>query len=287
MLESQWQTLTAKDNAPSNGSTAGGMVLMSDLAVLSFTGSDVRNFLQGYLTCDTLEITADRLQPSAICNLQGRVVAFGWATAASENELLWLVPDSVVTELQKFLKPYLAFSKTRLTLWEADHLVVAFESTADTGNLTSSLNLEIIRESDRLSALYAERGLGARGQIDLILINCHLPWLTSVNAGQFLPQMLGLVDLNAVNFAKGCYLGQEVVARAQHRGQVKRQLTLLIHNTATALEVGSEIIDSRDKPAGTVIASAAYDGEAKSLCVLQTSAQSPFSDRKTGLTMHS
>jgi folate-binding protein YgfZ len=58
-------------------------------------------------------------------------------------------------------------------------------------------------------------------------IDAGLVVVTEATAERFLPQMLGLVTLDAVDFDKGCYLGQEVVARAQHRGQVKRQLVRL------------------------------------------------------------
>ena len=284
MLDSYWQTLTAKQESSAAGT---GLVLMDDLAVLSFTGSDVHNFLQGYFTCDTLETTADQLQPAAMCNLQGRVVAFGWASAPADSQICWLVPDSVVAQLRSFLKPYLAFSKTNLSLLPEDHLVLASMSSPHTGNLTNRLRLDIVRDAETLRQLLTAQGLGERNRIDLTLIEDRVPWLTSVNANQFLPQMLGLVDLHAINFAKGCYLGQEVVARAQHRGQVKRQLVGLTHATATALEPGSEIIDYHHKVVGTVISSAADKTTGRSLCVLQSSAQSPFTDRKTGLTMHS
>jgi folate-binding protein YgfZ len=222
-----------------------------------------------------------------VCNLQGRVVAFGWASAPADDEILWLVPESVVADLRTFLKPYLAFSKTRLTEPNGDQLVLASITAEQTGNISSRVHIDIVRDVDTLEGLYVRQGLGHRGRIERTLIADRVPLLTSVNAGEYLPQMLGLVDLNAVNFAKGCYLGQEVVARAQHRGQVKRQLVALAHDSATAVEPGSEIIDSRDKVVGKVINSAADDSGADSLCVLQTSAQSPFADRKTGLTMHS
>ena len=207
MLESQWQTMTSNLNSNSHG-----WVHMADLSVLSFTGSDVRGFLQGYFTSDVMAISTEAYQPSAICNLQGRVSAFGWARAVDDNLLQWLVPESVVADLRGFLKPYLAFSKTTLAPVAEDHLVLARVGESGAGDLADTVQVEIVDTDDRLQALFDQHGTGRRDDIDMALIDARVPWLTANVAGRFLPQMLGLVALGAVSFDKGCYLGQEVVA---------------------------------------------------------------------------
>ena len=88
-------------------------------------------------------------------------------------------------------------------------------------------------------------------------------WLEAATSGTFLPQMLALDELGAVSFTKGCYLGQEVVARAQHRGKVKRRLTHLEWSGAPP-SVGEEIRDGSGRGLGIVVAAAAAEAEASS-----------------------
>lgn len=283
MLDSRWQSLTNKDP---DARSEGGLVMIDDLAVLSFTGSDVRSFLQGYFTCDTSTLSSHALHPAAICNLQGRVTAFGWALAVEETQLLWIVPQSVIAKLQVVLKPYLAFSKTRMEILADDHLLLASMRPDGSGNIADDVHLELITSNTTLQQRWQILGAGQRNAIDFALIRARVPWLTAAVADRFLPQMLNLVDLGAISFDKGCYLGQEVVARAQHRGKVKRQLTPLQHAEPIAANPGTELTDSLGRSIGMVIQSAADSTSAMSLCVLQTNAQGPFEDPETGLIMY-
>jgi folate-binding protein YgfZ len=84
--------------------------------------------------------------------------------------------------------------------------------------------------------------------------------VTAATAEQFVPQMLNLELLGGVNFQKGCYPGQEVVARSQYRGTLKRRTYLM--ETATGLSRGAEVFHSRDpsQPAGMVVLAASQPG---------------------------
>jgi len=283
MLDSRWQSLTTEEPITYS---EGGLVMLDDLAVLSFTGSDVRSFLQGYFTCDTSRISDQALYPAALCNLQGRVTAFGWALAVEETQLLWIVPHSVVPKLQVVLKPYLAFSKTRMAILVDDHLLLASISPDGSGNIAEEVHLELITSETNLQQRWQSLGTGQRNDIDSALIKARVPWLTAAAADRFLPQMLNLVEIGAISFDKGCYLGQEVVARAQHRGKVKRRLTPLHHSQPIAASPGTELTDSLGRSVGMVIQSVADSASAMSLCVLQINAEEPFEDPDTGLIMH-
>jgi hypothetical protein len=87
--------------------------------------------------------------------------------------------------------------------------------------------------------------------------------------------MLGLLDLGAIDFDKGCYLGQEVVARAQHRGKVKRTLQRLQWTGSTAPEIGGDISKAGGKTVGSILQVAAVPP--RCLAVMQADAESPFS----------
>ena len=135
------------------------------------------------------------------------------------------------------MRPYLVFSKTRLSDKSAAALV--FGALGDAGQAISGFPSPARRldETRRLFVLpgnasfeidaATDAALDARVRWDLALIERREVWLAADTAGEFLPQMIGLDEIGAVSFSKGCYLGQEVVARAQHLGEVKRKLAAL------------------------------------------------------------
>ena len=181
------------------------------LAQVDFAGPDAAAFLQGYVTADLDHLAPGRALPMALCNLKGRVVANGWA-AGEPNHVRLLVHPSVVPVLARELGKYLLFAKSKLS--EA-HTGVGLSPAAspDAFELPPVGHYVTLSTPDEGHAAFAN----ACAHTGFVLV-------TEAIAGRFLPQMIGLTDVGAVNFAKGCYLGQEVVARAEHRGQVKQQL---------------------------------------------------------------
>ena len=181
------------------------------LAQVDFVGPDAAAFLQGYVTADLDHLTPGRALPMALCNLKGRVVANGWATGES-NHVHLLVHPSVTPILARELGKYLLFAKSELS--EA-RTGVGLSPAASPGafELPPVGHYATLSTPDEGHAAFAN----ACAATGFVLV-------TEAIAGSFLPQMIGLTDVGAVNFAKGCYLGQEVVARAEHRGQVKQQL---------------------------------------------------------------
>ncbi len=112
-----------------------------------------------------------------------------------------------------------------------------------------------------------------------------IPLVSAAVTGEFLPQMLNLDALDAVDFRKGCYLGQEVVARAQHRGRVKRRLARLTWRGAAAPEPGADVTDDAGKPQGVVVQSARHgDGGGLALAVLRTDPPPALRQGETVLT---
>lgn len=185
---------TATDTHPAAGApeplTLGG---------LAIEGSDAAAFLQGYLTSDTEQLIADQGQHTALTTLKGRVLANGWAVARPGGVHLLLAADLVET-VAAFLAKYLMFSKSK-------------------SRILSSAELEATRGTCELADLPS-----LEDPLQRQLFEVRLPLVTAPVSDQFLPQMLGLTALGAVDFSKGCYLGQEIVARAEHRGAVKRTL---------------------------------------------------------------
>ena len=190
------------------------MDVWSDAQLVSLEGQAVKAFLQGYLTCNSDRIEKITPTPMTLCNLKGRVVANGWALG-DDTRVLLIVHRSVADALAAFLKPYAMFSKCKVQA--LPHCVPVLSepqsSNAFCGDwcFGEALLNPADTDGDDQSAIIAQR-----------LIEDRFAWVSEPVAGKFLPQVLGMHDVGAVDFDKGCYLGQEIVARAQFRGAVKR-----------------------------------------------------------------
>lgn len=180
------------------------------LAELTLAGPDAAKFLQGYLTCDTDALAEEAALPMAYCNIKGRVLANGWASGRPERVSLF-VHASVAEALSAHLSKYLLFSRSKL------------ERAPNRALLGASMRGGVeLPPLGRVLAPTADDGPFA--DVDRLCIDAGFAVVSAPVSERFLPQMLGLTDIGAVNFEKGCYLGQEVVARAQYRGEVKRRI---------------------------------------------------------------
>lgn len=219
-------------------------------SILAVQGPDAERFLQGQLTCNMKYLTADRSSLGARCTAKGRMQSSFRILKEGERYLLALSADLLELQMAD-LKKYAMFSKgTQLTdvsaEWVRFGLIEADAALA-------AIGLQLPDEPDALAQLegkLAVRLQGARAElwvpaseaeaVKQQLLN-SLPeaslntWLLEqIRAGvgqvfkasheSFTPQMLNLQCLGAVSFRKGCYTGQEIVARTQHLGKAKRQL---------------------------------------------------------------
>lgn len=258
------------------------VVRLDDVGLLRFQGPDVIGFLQGYLTSDALEL-GDDPKFTAICNIRGRAVCTGYAWLDGQAVLLAL-HRSLCGTLQDFLRPYLVFSKTALS--DASSSAVVLGDLGGGGQAVPGL-LSAHRLDERRRLLLmspddaaADLAADVRMYWDLALIERREVWLTAGTSGRFLPQMIGLDRIGAVSFSKGCYLGQEVVARAQHLGEVKRKLAAL-HWSGVPPSPGT-VVEANGRNAGTVVAVAGTEEGGSALAVLREGLKGPFSAPESG-----
>ena len=257
------------------------LVLLDDVGLLQFQGPDVIGFLQGYLTSDALEL-GDDPKFTAICNIRGRAVCTGYAWLDGQAVFL-VLHRSLCDTLQDFLRPYLVFSKTALSDASSSALVLgALGEVGKVPGLLSALRLDETRRLLLMSPDGAAADLApdVRMHWDLALIERREVWLTAETSGRFLPQMIGLDRIGAVSFSKGCYLGQEVVARAQHLGEVKRKLAILHWSGFPPLP--GTAVEANGRNAGTVVAAAGTEESGSALAVLREGQQGPFSAPESG-----
>ena len=197
---------------------------LPNLAALQLVGADAATFLQGYLTADMSEIEPHAGLPMAWCTLKGRVLANGWVAGTAEAVTLVLdvsVADSLTREMRK----YLLFSRSKLEPVAVPEDLALPPTNSHAGD-----------DPEALADACASAGV--------VIVN-------AATSESFLPQMIGLTDIGAVNFAKGCYLGQEVVARAQHRGEVKVRLRRYAANGKPPA-IGDDLLDG-ERRVGTVV----------------------------------
>lgn len=231
---------------------ASSITNLSRFGFLAVNGKDARSFLQGYTTCDV-----DKLDEThnlgAICNLQGRMVT-NFRIAETGDGLILRMNRGLVQRTLDFLAKYIVFSKaTLLDVSEQWHCygITGDKPSAEVDQILLSVDddrYELWRQSELPTT-------GDTAQWNTMECRQGLAWLEDATAEQYLPQMLDLHALNAIDFDKGCYLGQEIVARAQYRGQLKRRLHC--SDTTTELTVGTELFSDAGRNIGEIVAVAA------------------------------
>lgn len=257
-------------------------------------GDDAADFLRRQLTEDPPD-AADRFATAAWNDAKGRVRAlFDVVRDDGGNFLLIAERDGLEDVLAK-LRMFVLRSRVELTA--ADDIAVASIIGATEGGLDE---LGVALGASPGSAVYAdgvawmrlgpqlvrvvgpEEQLNRIGQalspttperIDLEEIRLGLPRVAAV-AERYVPQMLNLDRLGAVSFTKGCYPGQEVVARLHHLGSVKRRLCRFVGGDAAAsLPVpGTPLVDNGGREVGQVVRAAPADQEIELLAVAQLDA---------------
>lgn len=194
---------------------------------LKISGVDAVKFLQGYTTCDLDGLKETSVQLGAICNLQGRMLT-SFLVVRQETDLILRMDRSLIDKTMQFLNKYIVFSKAKLQdISDSYHCFGRAGKTgenralcADGDQFTIDLGnrQEIWQPVDRDDAI--DPGTNWRD----LEIEQGVAWVTESNSEKFLPQMFAYHLLDGIDFNKGCYLGQEIVARMQYRGELKRRL---------------------------------------------------------------
>ena len=262
-------------------------VALVDLAVLSLHGTDAASFMQGYFTADLDDLNDTRSLFGAYCDIKGRVVA-DLIILANRNGLLLITHVSLVEPIRDSLQKYLMFSKSELSDISEEWLTLGLLGRNAAGsnlaanlpaNLTDTpwtlertdahwqiavpggrrwLCLARVDEAERIWSMFEGRSHGVTSW-QLADIEAGIAHLDAATSASFLPQMLGYDEFDAISFTKGCYLGQEVVARAQSRGRVKRRLVRWrwADQPNGAPVTGADLTTDDGRRVGTVIQSVA------------------------------
>ncbi len=217
--------------------------------VLAIRGADAKSFLQGQITCNLGYVSDERSSLGARCTPKGRMLSSFRVLLENDGYLLAMDHDILVAQLAE-LQKFAVFSKSKLSddsaLWSRFGLYKADDALSTLGiDLPSEINSTVhhnqmiaIRVSEHLAELWmrADEGPCLRKRLLNLLSEAPLnTWLLEqIRSGighvsmpireQFIPQMLNFPALDAVSFKKGCYTGQEIVARMQYLGKLKRHM---------------------------------------------------------------
>ncbi|MEM8498801.1 MAG: hypothetical protein AAF542_12315 [Pseudomonadota bacterium] len=268
---------------------------------LSIKGPDSRHFLQGQLTNDVALVSSERAILAGLCTPKGRLLANFYLCQLGEtesNELIFLLPASAASTALATLSKYIVFSKAEIS--ELQHWVVksvvidAADNTlaATPGKkAVSSCSLGsgvLVRVEDNQSRCLLAcpnnelsqlgTAITCQNENDWTLqdIRTGLGFLQQQTSDQFIPQMLNMQLTDGISFTKGCYTGQEIVARAKYKGAVKRAMRRLEIKSQTLPPAGYGIKnETGDKTIGTVICSANSDDQTIELLAVLNNPDNP------------
>jgi folate-binding protein YgfZ len=241
---------------------------LSRYGLLSVTGPDARAFLHAQLTNDIENLGADRSVLAGWCSAKGRLLASFLVIPSPQGFLLQLARD-LAAPVAKRLGMFVLRAKVKIAD-ESDSWAQfgVWESDWQQPDVAWRGNIATVRVGERRflqlgpAAELKEPANADEVQWTLQEIRAGRPLITSATQDQFVPQMVNFEVLGGVDFQKGCYPGQEIVARAQYRGQVKRRM---VHARAPA---GVVLQPGADFNGGTVVDVAPAEGGAELLAVL-------------------
>lgn len=203
---------------------------LQDLGALQFSGPEAHNFLQGQVSNDLTRLAPGVILRAGLHSPQGRVLALLWFAGLSSSEVLALLPRELVPDMAAHLRRYLLRAKVALSDASAQYRVFGIDSGDAAQVWPHAWPQAWLYERSRrllIQPLSEPAPTGepmSREQWRALDIAAGIPQVYAPTSGLFVAQMLNLDCIDAISFNKGCYTGQEVIARAHYRGRVKRRL---------------------------------------------------------------
>ncbi|HEU4350424.1 MAG TPA: folate-binding protein [Burkholderiales bacterium] len=219
---------------------------LSRYGLLAVGGADARAFLHAQLTNDIANLPSDRAALAGWCTAKGRLLASMLVIPSRQGFLLQLARD-LAPSIAKRLSMYVLRSKVKIAdesdawaqygVWDAALKMegVAWDGDVATVGVDDRRFLRI-GPADKFSPAPTR----SEDAWTLEEIRAGRPLISAATQDKFVPQMVNFEALGAVSFQKGCYPGQEIVARAQHRGEVKRRMVRIQIPAGTELRPGEE-----------------------------------------------
>jgi tRNA-modifying protein YgfZ len=291
------QTLPNDENRVAFADTANisenSIYPLTHIAVLSVTGKDAAKLLQGQITCNINDISETKSSLAAMCNPKGRAIAT-FLLVKKSDEFLLILPVELLETVKKRLQMYVLRSDAKITdssdelcllgLCEPELATQAFSTLIQKDIISinfpgSTSRKLLITDVENATRIWTEQvdfkgfRTGSSNEWLYLDIISGIPWVTTATSEEFVPQMLNLDKLGGISFNKGCYTGQEIVARTHYLGKTKREMFLAECQTLTLPESNSSIINKNSaerEVVGKVLLAQLGEQSCKMLVVLQT-----------------
>jgi folate-binding protein YgfZ len=251
-----------------------GCTALSHWGVLRARGVDAAKFLHTQLTHDFALLGLSQARLAGFCSAKGRLQASFIAWKTAQDEVLLACSASVLPATLKRLSLFVLRAQCKLSDASADLELLGLAGASAAAHLgdmavwskRESAGATIVRLPDAAGVARCLRvapqghGYGGEAAPSIALdawrwleVQSGIPVIEAATVDQFVPQMLNFELLGGVDFQKGCYPGQEVVARSQYRGTIKRRMFLF--DSDALCTAGQEVFHSDDpsQPAGMVV----------------------------------
>lgn len=269
---------------------------LNDAALISFTGEDAASFLHGQLTSDVLGLGANRTQYSGYCSPKGRLIAT-FLLWRLEGEIVLQLPAELRETVQSRLSKYVM--RARVKVGDASARFVVFGVAGDGAQQAlgagAPAEMHAVRSSngvavarlpvDRYAVLVsAEHAAGvrmslaraaARSEVSgwhALDVEAGVAVITTASQEKYVPQMVNLDLVGGVSYTKGCYPGQEIVARTHYLGQQKQRMYRIAVQATEPLRVGDPLYSAAfgEQASGTILYLGAQTGhQREALAVIQ------------------
>jgi len=243
------------------------LIHLNNRALLKFSGSENEAFLQAQLSNDISKLNKGSVQINAYCQHQGKILALFWVIRAGDDFLLSF-PLDLLDSIKARLQMFVLMSDVTITDVTEQYVQIGVidESLKKSYVINEHLSL-MLTNSKELSKFK----FNSQDYWDKACIDFFLPEIGIALTETFVPQMLNL-DINeiGVNFSKGCFPGQEVVARLHYLGKVKRRL--FAFKSDSPLSIGDTLHCAQSKSAkasGSVVSQVKFGADFYCLATLE------------------
>jgi len=257
---------------------------LANLAVVCARGADAASFLHGQLTQDIQGLSDNEAKLAGYCTAKGRLLAtmVVWRKPGdAEDALCMLVRADLAAALVKRLSMFVLRAQVKLAV---ESVAVYGVTTTQPEQAISGVPWQCVHtasgtwitapgaDTQSVRGWWIGAAAEASAETDAAVwdsedIAAGLPWIAAATQDLFIPQTLNLDLIGGVSFTKGCYPGQEVVARSHYRGTVKRRMAGgvvagAITSVSTDIAPAADVYqrDHPDQPCGRIINAASTDG---------------------------
>jgi folate-binding protein YgfZ len=236
------------------------MIHLPYLSVLSFTGPDAGSFLHAQLSADILALEDGDSGFATYCTARGQVLGL-LLLGRAEDGYLAIGSSELLPAMAQRLRMFVLRAQVQIELQQEMEVFGLLHSdpATPTGTLFSPADLSL-----RYLAATANSGAGQDSdQWKFAELSQGVTWLDAQTSEKYIPQMLGFETIGAVSFSKGCYPGQEIVARTRYLGKVKRTPLIVTVEGQCGIRNGSvlQINYGTESINGTLVDSAPAENE--------------------------